>query len=118
MDCLAEAPDFMSRGIGGLSVECSHEGVECHALLLGATGKNALRCNLDGASKATLLTLHGGPWRSLAATGNGRQLWALRNDRLVQLASRLGHHDSEFVPHLELPYRIAENVTYLHILSD
>jgi len=118
MDCLARAPDFVSRGIGGLSVECSHEGVECFALLLGATGKNALRCNLESASNGTLLTLHGGPWRSLTATGNGRQLWALRNYRLVQLVPRVGHRDNQFVPQLELPYRIAANVTWLHIMPD
>jgi len=118
LDCLAWAPGFMSRGIRGLSVECSPEGVECFALLLGATGKNALRCNLQSASNGTLLTLHGGPWRSLAATRNGRHLWALRNDRLVQLVPRLGHRHNEFVPHLELPYRIAANVTWLHVMPD
>jgi len=118
MECLAQAPHFMSRGIGGLSVECSSEGNECSAVLLGAAGKSALRCNLAGEPHATLLTLHGGPWRSLVATGNVQQLWALHNDRLVQLVPRLGNHHNEFVPHLELPYRISSNVTWLHMMPD
>lgn len=50
--CLAQEPAFHSVGIQGVSLECSGPG-RCAALLLGATGVQALLCplNVSGASR-------------------------------------------------------------------
>lgn len=105
--CLAEARDFQAEGIGSVSLQCESRGdagSTCVAVLLGARGRRALRCPLPGVAPDAPaaggnLTLHGGPWRALAAAEHGA--WALQGAAVVELQPREGV-SGELLPKAEV----------------
>ena len=106
--CLAQDPDFQSRGLRGVAMRCPAGMGEpaCDAVLLGVHGAGALRCPLsEGAlgEPAARLAARSGSWRSLGS-GDVGGLWALREagDALVWLQPQLGS-EVELAPRLELP---------------
>jgi len=124
VECLLRYPEFQASGFQSITIVCSDLAAvvsrSCDAVLLGASGRDALRCTLDDnmqATKHTLaarLTLHGGPWRALVAT-DGAMFWGLREgSALAKLGQRHGVVD-ELVPQLEVPHAVHSNFTHLHV---
>lgn len=112
--CLMENPEFVSRGLSSISIECKSEKT-CRALLLSASGLGGLWCSLtDNSSHPAYM--RGVGWRSVATSHDGGA-WALRAHHSVV---RLGSHDgSELIPQYEA-LRSAQmaRVEHLHVLQN
>jgi len=124
--CLADAPDFQASGIQSVSLECARDRQgKCTAVLFGAAGQGALRCNFareleesrsllsldieaevevtaSAAIDSQRITVHGRhKWRALAA-GSSESFWALADGTLVQMRHR-GDASTSAVPNNARP---------------
>jgi len=120
--CLSSAPGFRGRGLADVGLDCSGRGGAggpCSAVLLGADGRQVLRCGLDlpaaeGAASSKLL---GGPWQALAPS-DGRVAWALGSDRVPTQLRPHGSPAGTLVPALDLLEGEAADIAALHVLGN
>eukprot|EP00927_Polykrikos_kofoidii_P078096 TRINITY_DN7496_c0_g2_i1.p1 TRINITY_DN7496_c0_g2~~TRINITY_DN7496_c0_g2_i1.p1 ORF type:complete len:982 (-),score=171.92 TRINITY_DN7496_c0_g2_i1:23-2968(-) len=132
VDCLIRAPEFRSRGIRSVSLECFDESYSCVVVLFGGgEGDEVLRCpfgnrgNNDsqvGAFGDEHVTVHGGPWQALATAGSstigGGSLWAVRSEEDALIKLRYTHEAKrDAVPELALRHWNWSNVTQLHVIQ-